>query len=53
MNRLIAFRTDNAVKAALQAEADARGISVSRVIRDLIAKGIGRDAAPAEGRRAA
>lgn len=53
MNRLIAFRTDNAVKAALQAEANARGVSVSHLIRDMIAKGIGRYAAPAEGRRAA
>lgn len=53
MNRLIAFRTDRAVHAALQAEADARGVSVSKIIRELIAKGIARDATPAEGRRVA
>jgi hypothetical protein len=53
MERLIAFRTDRTVHAALAAEAQARGVSVSRVIRDLIAKGIGRDGTPAEGRRAA
>jgi hypothetical protein len=53
MDRYVAFRSPSDMHAALLAEAHARGVSVSRVIRDLIAKGIGRDATPAEGRRAA
>jgi hypothetical protein len=52
MNRLIAFRTDRAVHAALAAEAQAHGVSVSRVIRDLITKGMARDATTAKGRSA-
>jgi hypothetical protein len=46
-------RSPSDMHAALLAEAHARGVSVSRVIRDLIAKGISRDGTPAEGRRAA
>jgi hypothetical protein len=53
VEHLVAFRLHRQLHAALIAEAEARGVSVSRVIRDRISRNPDRDATPAEGRRAA
>jgi hypothetical protein len=53
MSHVLAFRAHTEVRAALLAEAHRRRISVSRLLHDLVVQAIGRDAMPAEGRRAA
>lgn len=52
MDRVVAFRTKTELHAALLAEAGRRQISVSRLLHDLVARAVGRDATPAAGRRA-
>jgi hypothetical protein len=53
MERLVAFRLHRQLHAALVAEAKARGVSLSRVIRDRISRPADHGVMPAEGRRAA
>ena len=45
MDRYIAFRAQSALFLALQMEARERRVSVSRVIRDLLARGVACDRA--------
>ena len=52
MDRYIAFRAQSDLLASLRAAANERGVSVSRVIRDLLSRGVGRDGTGVEGRRA-
>ncbi len=52
MDRYIAFRAGSNLFLALQESAKERGVSVSRVIRDLLQRGVGRDGNGVEPRRA-